>query len=69
MYTGSYKPEEIKVLLDDRNNHWVQELPALMQEQPLFVAVGALHLVGKNGLVNQLRARGFTLTPVKTKGE
>src|SRR4051794_7208951 len=69
MYTGSYKPEEIKVLLDDRNNHWMQELPTLMQQQPLFVAVGALHLVGKNGLVNQLRARGFTVTPVNTKAE
>jgi uncharacterized protein YbaP (TraB family) len=69
MYSGSYKPEEIKVLLDDRNSHWVQELPEIMQQQPVFVAVGALHLVGKNGLVNQLRAQGFTVTPVNTKGE
>lgn len=69
MYTGSYKPDEIKVLLDDRNSHWMQELPALMQQQPLFVAVGALHLVGKNGLVNQLRAQGFTVVPVDIKRE
>jgi uncharacterized protein YbaP (TraB family) len=69
MYNGSYKPEEIKVLLDDRNNHWVQELLGIMQQQPVFVAVGALHLVGKNGLVNQLRAQGFTVTPLNTKGE
>ncbi len=69
MYTGSYTPEEIKVLLDDRNSHWVQELPAIMQQQPVFVAVGALHLVGKNGLVNQLRALGFTVTPINTKRE
>lgn len=68
MYSGSYKPGEMKVLLDDRNSHWVQELPAIMQQQPVFVAVGALHLVGKNGLVNQLRAQGFTVTPVNTKG-
>ena len=67
MYSSSYKPEEIKVLLDDRNSHWAQELPAIMQQQPVFVAVGALHLVGKSGLVSQLRAQGYTVTPVNIK--
>ena len=67
MYGSSYKPEELKVLLDDRNNYWIQQLPKLMKEQPLFVAVGALHLAGENGLVNQLRNRGYTVTPVNIK--
>ena len=64
MYGSSYKPEEMKILLDDRNNYWMQQLPGLMKEQSLFVAVGALHLVGKNGLVNQLKEYGYTVTPV-----
>lgn len=35
-----------------------------MKDQSLFVAVGALHLVGKTGLVQQLREKGYTVTPV-----
>lgn len=67
MYGSAYKPEETKALLDDRNNYWMQQLPALMNAQTLFVAVGALHLVGKTGLVNQLKERGYTVTPVNIK--
>jgi uncharacterized protein YbaP (TraB family) len=37
VYGSSYKPEEIKILLDDRNNHWMEQLPRLMKEQPVFV--------------------------------
>jgi uncharacterized protein len=69
MYGSAYKPEETKALLDDRNNYWMQQLPALMNEQPLFVAVGALHLVGKTGLVNQLKERGYSVTPVNIKNQ
>ena len=67
MYGSNYKPAEMKALLDDRNNHWMQQLPTLMKEQPLFVAVGALHLVGQTGLVSQLRKQGYTVTPVNLK--
>jgi uncharacterized protein YbaP (TraB family) len=59
MYGATYKPEEMKPLLDDRNNKWMQQLPGLMKEQSLFVAVGALHLVGETGLVNQLKKKGL----------
>lgn len=69
MYGESYKPEEMKPLLEDRNNNWMRQLPTLMKEQSLFVAVGALHLVGKSGLVNQLRERGYTVTPVNLKNQ
>jgi uncharacterized protein YbaP (TraB family) len=67
MYAETYKPEEMKPLLDDRNNYWMQQLPKLMKEQSLFVAVGALHLVGETGLVQQLRKKGYTVTPVNIK--
>lgn len=36
MYDKTYKPEEMKALLDDRNNNWMKQLPALMNEQPLL---------------------------------
>ena len=67
MYGASYKPGELKALIDDRNNSWIQQLPPLMKDQSLFVAVGALHLVGESGLVKQLREQGYTLTPVNLK--
>jgi uncharacterized protein YbaP (TraB family) len=67
MYGGTYKPEEMKTLLDDRNNNWMQQLPTLMKEQSLFVAVGALHLVGETGLIHQLRKKGYTVTPINIK--
>jgi uncharacterized protein YbaP (TraB family) len=38
-----------------------------MKEQSLFVAVGALHLVGKSGLINQLKEQGYVVTPVNLK--
>ncbi len=67
MYGSSYKPEELKILLDDRNNHWMEQLPKLMNAQPVFVAVGALHLFGQKGLINQLNGQGYTVTPVNLK--
>jgi uncharacterized protein YbaP (TraB family) len=38
MYAETYRPEEMKPLLDDRNNYWMHQLPELMKEQSLFVA-------------------------------
>jgi uncharacterized protein len=62
----SFSEEEIKVMLDNRNIHWIEQLPALFRTQSCFVAVGALHLPGTNGLVNLLRKQGFTVRPVPT---
>jgi len=59
-----YTPEEIKTLVTDRNAAWLRELPKIMLEQPTFVAVGALHLAGENGLVAGLQKQGYTLTPL-----
>ncbi len=56
-------PELRDVLLIQRNADWVRQLSAMLKrgEKPL-VAVGALHLVGKDGLVARLQAQGFTVT-------
>lgn len=52
-------------LLKDRNLNWMTQLPTIMQEQATFIAVGAGHLIGQYGLVNQLRLKGYTVKPVK----
>ena len=65
--TQTYSKEEAKVMLDDRNKKWFEQLPSLMKEQQTFVAVGALHLSGENGLINLFRNAGYTVTPLTSK--
>ena len=52
-------------LLDNRNIAWIPKLERSITERPAFIAVGAGHLGGKNGVVNLLRARGYELTPIR----
>lgn len=58
-------PGELEVMLDNRNINWAKKLPAIMKEAPTFVAVGAGHLPGEKGLLNLLKAQGYTIEPVK----
>jgi uncharacterized protein YbaP (TraB family) len=55
----------LDLLLYGRNRKWVEELDSLMQERSLLVAVGAGHLPGTQGVINLLREKGYTLTPMK----
>jgi uncharacterized protein YbaP (TraB family) len=59
------KPELSDKMLKDRNLRWIVKIPAIIAEQPTFIAVGAAHLVGQYGLINQLRLKGYTVKPVK----
>ncbi|MEM6943122.1 MAG: TraB/GumN family protein [Pseudomonadota bacterium] len=54
----------VKAILSTRNQAWMTHLVPAMNEPGSFVAVGALHLPGEDGLVALLRADGFTVTPV-----
>lgn len=51
-------------LLDDRNRAWISKLETAFREKPTFVAVGAGHLGGKNGVIRLLRKKGYQVTPV-----
>lgn len=64
--SDDYSREELDQLLKNRNVKWVAQLPQLMKNQSLFIAVGAGHLVGKDGLITRLRALGYTVKPVAT---
>jgi len=52
-------------LLDERNIAWIPKLEAAFKEKPTFVAVGAGHLGGKNGVIKLLRKNGYKVTTVK----
>ncbi len=54
----------LDVLLYRRNSEWMAKLPDLLHQRPLFVAVGALHLYGPEGLVEGLKKSGFDVTPI-----
>ncbi len=59
--------ENHDILLDARNKNWVIQLKQIMKKKVLFTAVGAGHLMGKNGLINLLRAEGFTVRALENK--
>jgi hypothetical protein len=59
-----YTPAELQVLVTDRNKKWATELPGMLRDGSAFIAVGALHLAGPNGLVTLLRNAGYTVTPL-----
>jgi uncharacterized protein YbaP (TraB family) len=47
-------------LLVERNRNWMPRLEALLtRPKPAFVVVGAAHLVGPDGLVALLKAKGY----------
>ena len=50
--------------IDARNGRMLESLLLQLEDKRVFVAVGALHLPGENGLVELLRQRGFSLTPL-----
>lgn len=56
--------EEKDALNKNRNAKWLEQLPALLKSKPSFIAVGALHLPGKNGLIEGLRTQGFIVEAV-----
>lgn len=49
-------------LLEGRNREWMGSLAGHLKDGGVFIAVGALHLPGQDGLVELLRAEGYALT-------
>jgi uncharacterized protein YbaP (TraB family) len=63
---ADYTQEEFEAIIKNRNAKWMSQLPDLMQNGSVFIAVGAGHLVGQDGLIKALQAKGYTVTPVAT---
>jgi uncharacterized protein YbaP (TraB family) len=62
---GSEKYDDL--LLNNRNKRWVQKLDSVMKEKSVFVAVGAGHLVGQEGLISLFKKQGYTVEPLENK--
>jgi len=52
-------------LLTDRNQKWIPLIQKLIRKDASFIAVGAAHLGGPDGVVQLLRNAGYTVEPVK----
>lgn len=63
MYIEQWKSQ----IIDERNNYWMKKIPDLIIENSCFIAVGAGHIGGEKGIINQLRELGFTVNRVKNK--
>lgn len=50
-----------RCLIDARNARWIGRLDPMLKAGSCFVAVGAIHLMGESGLLNQLAQRGYTV--------
>ena len=57
--------EVMAELVGGRNRAWLGRLEPALARGGAFVAVGALHLPGADGLVQLLRDRGWTVTRVE----
>ncbi|WP_167755646.1 TraB/GumN family protein [Vitreimonas flagellata] len=63
--TRAQYPELYDLIFVQRNNAWMQVIANELNGSGVdFVAVGAGHLLGAEGLVAQLRARGYTVERV-----
>lgn len=62
---GELFSEEQAAFLDDRNKKWIPQIEAYIKENRTFIAVGAGHLGGPNGVIRLLEQRGYTLTPIR----
>lgn len=58
-------PEEDDQLINNRNANWAKALPEIMAAHSTLLAVGVAHLPGEKGLLQLLRAQGYTVEAVK----
>ena len=69
LYTKSkiYFNDDVELeekLLNQRNRNWIPEIIKASKENSVFYAVGAAHLGGTYGVINLLKEKGYTVTPV-----
>jgi uncharacterized protein YbaP (TraB family) len=67
--TGQMLPqalwEKMRIkLIDERNQGMANGMIAQAKDKSVFVAMGASHLAGKDGVINRLRQAGYELVPV-----
>lgn len=62
---GGLLIEKENEFLSDRNNNWIPKISKIIKKQRAFIAVGAGHLGGEEGVIKLLEKAGYTITPVQ----
>lgn len=52
-------------LLNNRNHNWIPKINQMVKGKTVFIAVGAGHLAGEQGVLQLLREEGYKVTPLK----
>ncbi len=61
---GGSMMESSDALLKNRNYNWIPQIEKLIKKKKTFIAVGAGHLGGEDGVLRLLEKQGYILTPV-----
>jgi uncharacterized protein YbaP (TraB family) len=64
MNEADLSPEFNANFLVKRNQNWIPQISKMVQEKPIFIAVGAGHLPGEQGVLKLLQEAGYTVTPI-----
>ncbi len=62
---GGLMSKKQNLFIDDRNKNWIPKIINNITTKNCFIAVGAGHLGGKNGVIRLLQKEGYTLTPIQ----
>jgi uncharacterized protein YbaP (TraB family) len=69
MLKAGYTKEELdaqdEILVFKRNADWIPKLSKLFEQDKVFVAVGADHLIGPRGVIELMKAQGFAVKRIK----
>ncbi len=56
-------PDLYEKLISGRNRNWMPAIEGLLAgPRDAMVVVGAMHLVGEDGIIEMLRQKGYTVT-------
>lgn len=61
---GGMLAEKESAFLTDRNKNWIPKITKIIKDKSAFIAVGAGHLAGEEGVIKLLEKKGYTLTPI-----
>lgn len=67
LYKLMISPKAHDALIVSRNIIMANSMEKIMEEKSLFAAIGAAHLAGKEGVIQLLRDKGYTVKPVSTE--
>ncbi|WP_445710216.1 TraB/GumN family protein [Flavobacterium sp.] len=67
LYKLMISPKAHDALIVSRNKIMADSMEKIMQDKSLFAAIGAAHLAGKEGVIQLLKEKGYTVKPVSTE--